>query len=76
LTLRIALILVTFSGVIIIKGARLPDIVSWLDKVREREIEGGGSIRAFYISSSLCKITIDSILIIISGSNRKRLYFL
>jgi hypothetical protein len=69
--LRIALISVTFSGVAIIKGAGLPDMVSRLDKAR-----GGGGIRAFYISSSLCKITIGSILITISGSNGKRPHFL
>ena len=76
LTLRIALTSVTFSGVIIIKGARLPDVISRLDKARGRGIEGGGGIRAFRMSSSLCKITVGSALITISGSNGKRPYFL
>ena len=74
--MRIALTSVIFSGVIIIKGAGLLDIVSRLDKVRGRGIGGEGGIRAFYMSSSLYKITIGSILIIISGLNRKRPYFL
>jgi hypothetical protein len=76
LTLRIALISVTFSGVAIIKGAGLPDVVGRLDKARGQGIGEGRGIRAFYTSSSLCKITTGSIPITISGSNGKRPYFL